>query len=130
MFRHRELSRKIIKCFYEVYNELGPGFMESVYENAMCIVLTNYKLSVQRQYPVDVYFREKVIGEFRADIIVEEKVILELKSVCKILLEHQAQLINYLKATDIDVGLLMNFGNQPEFKRFIFDKKRKIRRYP
>lgn len=130
MLKHRDLSRKIIKAFYEVYNELGSGFTESVYESALYIVLNDYGLEANRQHPVKVNFREKIIGEFRADVIVEEKIILELKSVSKILPEHDAQLINYLKATSIDIGLLLNFGDKPEFKRFIFDKKRKIRRYP
>lgn len=130
MLKHRELSSKIIKSFYEVYTELGPGFMESVYENALSIVLNDSVLSVKRQYPIDVYFREKIIGEFRADILVEEKVIVELKSVSKILPEHKAQLINYLKATDIDLGFLMNFGDKPEFQRYIFDNRRKPHKYP
>jgi len=130
MLKHRDLSRKIIKAFYEVYNELGPGFMESVYENALGIILHEQGLKVSKQHPIAVYFRNQLIGEFRIDIMVEEKIILELKSVSKILPEHEAQIINYLKATDIDIGLLMNFGNKPEFKRFIFGKKRKIRPYP
>jgi len=130
MLKHRDLSRKIIKAFYEVYNELGSGFMESVYENALGIILHAQGLKVSKQHPIAVYFRNQLIGEFRIDIMVEEKIILELKSVSKILPEHEAQIINYLKATDIDIGLLMNFGNKPEFKRFIFGKKRKIRPYP
>ncbi|NGP78031.1 GxxExxY protein [Balneolaceae bacterium YR4-1] len=128
--KHRELSSKIIKAFYEVYNELGPGFIESVYESALSLVLIDYGFSVKRQYPIEVYFREKIIGEFRADILVEEKVILELKSVSKIRSEHKAQLINYLKATDIDLGLLLNFGDKTEFQRYIFDKRRKPHKYP
>jgi len=104
--------------------------MESVYENALGIILHEQGLKVSKQHPIAVYFRNQLIGEFRIDIMVEEKIILELKSVSKILPEHEAQIINYLKATDIDIGLLMNFGNKPEFKRFIFGKKRKIRPYP
>lgn len=130
MLKHRELSSKNISSFYEVYNELGPGFIESVYESALSMVLIDSGFSVKRQYPIDVHFREKIIGEFRADISVEEKVILELKSVSKIRTEHKAQLINYLKATDIDLGLLLNFGAKPEFQRYIFYKRRKPYKYP
>jgi GxxExxY protein len=93
-------------------------------------VLRNYGLDVQKQHPVAVCFRNEIIGDFRADVVVEEKIILELKSVSKIMPEHEAQLINYLKATNIDIGLLMNFGNKPEFKRFAFDQKRSIRKDP
>lgn len=122
-YQHHKLTRKIIKGYYEVYNELGTGFLESVYEKAMTIILKNeLKLDVISQLPIDVYFRDKTVGVFKADLVVENKVIVELKAVSKLMPEHKAQLINYLKATDIEVGLLMNFGDKPEFKRFIFDK--------
>lgn len=130
MLKHRGLSRKIIKCFYEVYNELGPGFLESVYENAFYFLLKKQGLNVEKQLPINVYFRNVKVGEYTADLIVEEKILIELKSVSKLTPEHKAQIINYLKATNIDIGLLMNFGNRPEFRRFIFDKRRIYRSNP
>jgi len=124
-FKYKEITDIILRSFYEVYNELGDGFLESVYENALYIVLTGDGLCVERQKDIGVFFRGKVIGDFKADLIVNEKVILELKAVRTINPTHEAQLINYLKATNIEVGLLLNFGKKPEFKRFIYDNKRK-----
>lgn len=122
-YQHHRLTRKIIKAYYEVYNELGTGFLESIYENAMMIILKNeLDLDVKSQVPINVSFRNITIGEFKADLVVEHNVIVELKAVSKLMPEHKAQLINYLKATDIELGLLMNFGDEPEFKRFIFNK--------
>lgn len=125
--KHRKLTKKVIGAFYEVYNELGPGFLESVYENALYLVLKENGLDVEKQYPTSVYFRGTIVGNFRADLLVEEKVLIELKAVRTILPNHEAQTINYLKATEIDIGLLMNFGDKPEFKRFIFEEKEIIR---
>ena len=123
-YKYSKLSRKIIKAYYEVYNELGTGFLEAVYENAMLVVMKNeLKLDVAAQHPVEVNFRDSIVGNFQSDLLVEDKIIVELKAVSKLLPEHKAQLINYLKATNIEIGLLMNFGNRPEFKRFIFSKK-------
>jgi GxxExxY protein len=121
---HRKLTGRIIKAFYEVYNELGTGFLESVYENAFYLVLGENGMTVEKQMPITVYFRGKIVGNYKADLVVEDKVLIELKAIRTILPEHEAQIINYLKATKLDIGLLMNFGNKPEFKRFIFDKKR------
>ncbi len=115
------LSDKIIKCFYDTYNELGRGFLENIYENALSIVFQENGLIHQKQKDIDVFFHKKKIGYYRADIIVEDKIILELKAVAKIKPEHQAQLINYLKATGIKIGYILNFGDKPEFRRFIFD---------
>jgi GxxExxY protein len=120
--KHKELSHLIIKSFYEVYNELGGGFLESVYENAMTLVLQQQGLHVETQKEIVVYFRGTIIGNFRADMIVEEKILLELKAVRCFEPVHEAQLLNYLKATAIEVGLLMNFGNEPTFKRFVYNK--------
>jgi len=125
MFKHKEITDVILKSFYEVYNELGDGFLESVYESALYIVLTGYGLRVERQKDISVFFRGKLIGDFKADLIVNEKVIVELKAVNTFNPAHEAQLINYLKATNIEVGLLLNFGRKPEFKRFAYDNKRK-----
>ncbi len=124
-FKHKETTDIILKSFYEVYNELGDGFLESVYENALYIVLTGYGLHVERQKDISVFFRGSIVGYFKADLIVEEKVITELKAVRTLDPAHEAQLINYLKATNIEVGLLLNFGRKPEFKRFVYDNKRK-----
>ncbi|MBE9522989.1 MAG: GxxExxY protein [Proteobacteria bacterium] len=124
-FKHKEITDIILKAFYEVYNELGDGFLESVYENALYIVLTGYGLHVERQKDISVFFRGSIVGYFKADLIVEEKVITELKAVRTLDPAHEAQLINYLKATNIEIGLLLNFGRKPEFKRFVFDNKRK-----
>ncbi len=122
---YKETTDIILKSFYEVYNELGDGFLESIYENALYIVLTGYGLCVKRQKDISVFFRGNIIGDFKADLIVNEKVIVELKAVRALDSVHEAQLINYLKATNIEVGLLLNFGKKPEFKRFVYDNKRK-----
>jgi len=124
-FKHKDITDIILGSFYEVYNELGDGFLESVYENALYIVLTGYGLSVQKQKDISVFFRNNLIGTFKADLIVNEKVIIELKAVRNLAAAHEAQLINYLKAINIEVGLLLNFGRKPEFKRFVYDNKRK-----
>ena len=121
--KYKEISEIILKSFYEVYNELGRGFLESVYENALVIVLNSYGLQTESQKEIKVYFRNQNVGFFKADIIVENKIILELKAVRKIDPAHQAQLLNYLKATDLDVGYVLNFGEKPEFKRLIFERK-------
>ncbi len=123
VYKHQHLTRKIIKGYYEVYNELGSGFLESVYENALLLVLTDYGLRVRNQYPIDVYLKDRKVGEFKADLIIEDKILVELKAVTMLLPVHKAQLINYLKATKIEIGLLMNFGDEPEFKRYIFNKR-------
>lgn len=109
-FQHKELTEKIIEASLEVMKELGSGFLESVYEKALLIVLRQKDITVRSQVPLKVKFRGEVIGEFSADILADGKVIVELKAIKSLLPEHQAQLINYLKATGIDVGLLINFG--------------------
>jgi GxxExxY protein len=123
---HSDITDKIIKGFYEVYNELGDGFLESVYEKALSIVLNGYGLKVESQRSITVLFRNSIIGEFRADLFVNDAVIVELKAVKAIVPEHEAQVINYLKATGIEVALLMNFGRKPEFKRIVLEKKENI----
>jgi GxxExxY protein len=126
--KHQEITEKIIKAFYAVYNELGYGFLESVYEQAMPIALRQEGLPVTQQAQVTVYFRGQLVGDFRADLLVNDAVIVELKAARTIEGAHEAQLMNYLRATKIEVGLLMNFGPKPEFKRFIFDNERKGQR--
>lgn len=118
--KHKEITDLILKSFYEVYNELGDGFIESVYETAMFFVLTSYCLSVERQKAIAVYFRGNNIGDFKADLVVNEKVIVELKAIRSLEPVHEAQLLNYLKASNIEIGLLLNFGRTPEFKRFVY----------
>ena len=120
---HEELSRQIIGCSFDVINELGAGFLESVYEKALHIALTESGLAVERQKPIEVRFRSQVVGDFYADLLVEGKILVELKAVKTIAPEHQAQIINYLNATGVSVGLLINFGNpRLEYKRFTCSK--------
>jgi GxxExxY protein len=126
--KHQEITEKIIKGFYAVYNELGHGFLESLYEHSMAIALRELGLKVNQQAPIAVYFREQLVGDFRADLLVSDAVIVEIKAARTIEAAHEAQLMNYLRATTIEVGLLMNFGPKPEFKRFIFDNERKSQR--
>jgi GxxExxY protein len=117
---HRKLSERVIGAFFETYNELGFGFLESVYENALGMQLESLGLAVKRQYPILVQFKQRVVGEFRADLLVEDCMIIEIKAVNSLAAVHEAQLINYLKATGIRVGLLLNFGRRPQFRRKIF----------
>jgi GxxExxY protein len=129
--KHSDLTDKIIGVFYDVYNELGYGFLESVYEEALVIALRDTGLAVSRQIPIPVWFRGRQVGEFRADILVDHKVLLELKSARVLERAHEAQLLHYLKATEIEVGLLLNFGSRPQFRRLLFDNQRKkIRENP
>jgi len=116
--QHEELTKQIIGCAYRVYNTMGFGFLESVYEKCMMIELKKAGLKVKSQHPITVYYEDEVVGEFVADLVVEEEVIVELKSVRRIVQAHEVQLVNYLVATRIDVGLLLNFGEQKvEVKR-------------
>jgi len=117
---YKDLTDRIIKCFYEVYNQLGYGFLEKVYHRAMLIELKSEDLSVEDQPSIKVFYKDEEVGDFYADIIVDNKIILELKAAEQLVEEHECQLINYLKATDIEVGLLLNFGKKPEIRRKIF----------
>jgi len=123
--KHRSLTDKIIGTFYEVYNELGHGFIESVYENSLAIALRDNGHDVCQQIDIPVWFRGTQVGDFDADVLVDRCVILELKSARAIDPAHVAQLLNYLRATDVEIGLLLNFGPKPEFKRLAFDNSRK-----
>ncbi|MGC9375775.1 MAG: GxxExxY protein [Bacteroidales bacterium] len=125
MFLHKELSNKIIGAFYNVYNNLGFGFLEKVYENALLFELKKMHLKCEKQKPISVKYYGITVGEYFADIIVENKIIIELKATENICEEHELQLINYLKATEIEIGLLLNFGKKPEFKRKIFTNNNK-----
>src|SRR5208337_4087715 len=129
--KHAELTEKIIGIFYDVYNELGYGFLESVYEESLVIALRQAGLVVDRQVPLPVWFRKHRVGDFRADLIVENGVLLELKSARLLTADHEAQLLHYLKSTEVEIGLLLNFGIRPQFRRLIFDNDRKkIRENP
>jgi GxxExxY protein len=123
--KHHELTEKVIGVFFDVYNELGHGFLESVYQQALAIALAERGLSVEHQVPTPVWFRGHVIGDFRADMLVNRLVILELKAARAIDLAHEKQLLNYLRATEVEVGLLLNFGVKPEFRRLVFENERK-----
>lgn len=115
--KHRDITDKIIRSYYTVYNALGHGFLESVYRNSMAVELARAGLQVQTETPIDVYYRDGIVGQFFADIIVEKCVIIELKAAKELAPEHHAQLFNYLKASRIEVGLLMNFGKEPKYER-------------
>lgn len=119
MLLHAELTDKIIQCFYKVYNKLGYGFLEKVYEKSLLIELTKNGITCQSQYPIAVYYDEEEVGMYYADILVENTIILELKA-SDIAIAHEYQLMNYLKATEIEVGLLLSFGKEPKFSRKIF----------
>lgn len=129
--KHEGLTDKIIGIFFDVYNELGYGFLESVYEHAMLVALRGAGLAAERQVSIPVWFRGVQVGDFCADILVEGKVFLELKAARNLEKAHESQLLNYLKATEIELGLLFNFGQRPEFRRLLFDNPRKkIRENP
>ena len=122
---HSQITEKIIKAFYEVNNTLGFGFLEKVYENAMVITLRKNGFYVQQQKSIKVYYEKEEVGNYYADLLVNDLVIIELKAAESLCEEHEAQLINYLKATNIEVGLLLNFGRKTEFKRKIFSNNKK-----
>ena len=105
-----KLTEKIIGAAYQVHNHLGFGFLESVYENSLSIELTRLGIQFETQAPIKVFYSNQVVGDFVCDILVENRLILELKSVTKLVVQHEVQLVNYLNATNIDIGLLINFG--------------------
>ena len=122
---HEEITQKIIKSFYKVYNTLGYGFLEKVYEKAIAIELRKNGLEVKCQHPIKVYYESEIVGDYFADIVVNDLVILELKAVSTFTVEHECQLTNYLKATLIELGLLMNFGKEAEYTRKVYMNKYK-----
>lgn len=123
--KHWDLCHEIVGIFYAVYNELGHGFLEAVYEEALAIGLADAGMLASRQVPTPIWFRGRTIGEYKADLLVNNAVLIELKA-CKALdASHEAQILNYLRATDFEVGLLLNFGPKPQFKRFVFENTRK-----
>ena len=122
---HKDLTDEILKTYYDVYNELGYGFLEKVYQNSMFIELKSRGFTVEAQKQIKVHYKGKEVGEYFTDLIVNNLVILELKATEVIVKEFEFQLINYLRATNIEVGLLLNFGVKPEFRRKVFDNSRK-----
>ena len=116
-YKYSEITNLIIRTFYNVYNNLGYGFLEKFYENAMIIELRKLGLKCTKQHPISVYYDNTIVGEYFADIIAENCVILELKAAENFCDEYECQLVNYLKTSDIEIGLLLNFGKKPEFKR-------------
>lgn len=122
-FPHQELTKSLIGIYYDVYNELGYGFLEKVYHNAMVIELKAKGYTVESLKKLNVFYRNEVVGEYIPDIIVNQSVIIELKCAEYIMESHENQILNYLRATDCEVGLLLNFGKDPEFRRKIFTNK-------
>jgi GxxExxY protein len=125
-YKYSDITDKIIKAFYSVYNTLGHGFLEKVYENSIQIELEEMGFPCEMQKPIDVFFKDRKVGEYFADIIAEDKVIIELKACESLRKEHEAQLLNYLRATNIEVGLLLNFGKTQQVKRKVFYNEYKI----
>ncbi len=126
-FKYKEITEKIIKAYYTVYNKLGYGFLERVYENAMAIELKKSALIVEKQVSIAVFYEGENVGAYFADLVVSDAVIIELKACSDLLEEHEAQLTNYVRATDIEVGLLLNFGRKPQIKRKAFSNEYKIK---
>ena len=124
-FLHGAITKRVLVTFYDVYNELGAGFLEVVYLNSMARALRDAGLHVDVEVPIDVFFRHDVVGRYFADIVVENRVIVEAKAVRTIRPEHEAQLIHYLRATAMEVGLLLNFGREPQVKRVMYSNERK-----
>ena len=123
--KHHPLTEEIIKVFYRVYNALGYGFLEKVYENSMMIEFQKEGLPAVQQSPIDVTYENEIVGQYFADIVVDEKIIVEIKARKCLVPEDTAQLLNYLKATDKEVGLLLNFGPKAEISRKVFDNSKK-----
>jgi GxxExxY protein len=124
-FKYKELTERTIKLFYRVYNKLGYGFLEKVYENAMMIEFRREEIPTVPQSAIKVYYRNDIVGEYDADILIDEKIIVEIKASKALAEENEAQFLNYLKATDIEVGFLLNFGAKPEVELKLFDNSRK-----
>lgn len=124
-YQHSELTQSISKAYYNVYNTLGYGFLEKVYENALRLEIGKMGLLCVAQQPIDVFYNSEKVGLYFADLVVENCIIIELKAAVGLVPEHEAQLTNYLRATNIEVGLLLNFGISPQHKRKVFANHRK-----
>jgi GxxExxY protein len=123
-FKHQDITEAIIRAFYKVYNTLGYGFLEKVYENALFHELVKMGFLVEKQKRIKVYYDDIEVGDYFADLVVDDLVIIEIKAAEGLVIEHEYQLINYLKATDKEIGLLLNFGKTPQLKRKIFSNKK------
>jgi len=121
----KELTDKILSVFFDVYNELGYGFLERVYQNSLFIELQARGFKVEAQKQIKVYYKGNEVGEYYADLVVNDLVILELKAADYLVKEFEWQLVNYLKGTNMEVGLLLNFGRKPEFIRKVYENSRK-----
>jgi GxxExxY protein len=119
-YKHSELTEQIINAFYTVYNTLGYGFLEKVYQNALCIELSKLGYKIEKERQIKVYYDDTEVGKYFADLVVNDMIILELKTAKTLCYEHECQLINYLKATEMEVGLLLNFGESPQLKRKVY----------
>lgn len=127
---HNDLTDSILKTFFDVYNELGYGFLEKVYQNAMYLELKQKGFYVEAKKQIKFHYKEVIVGDYYADLIINQKVILELKASEVLVYENELQLLNYLRATNVEIGLLLNFGKKPEFKRMIFTNDRKNLKNP
>jgi GxxExxY protein len=121
-YLYGDITAEIIKAYYNVYNSLGWGFLEKIYHNAMLIELDKMMINFTSNQAIDVYYEEYKIGKYFADIVVENKVVVEIKTAEKLCSEHEAQLLNYLRATTMEVGILLNFGKKPDFKRKVYSR--------
>lgn len=124
--KYEELTGKIIQAFYKVYNTLGYGFLERVYRNALYFELVQMGLKTEMEKRILVYYNTHVVGDYISDLLIEEVVICELKTAESLSEKDENQLINYLKATNIEIGLLLNFGKSPEIKRKVYDNEKKF----
>jgi GxxExxY protein len=124
-YKHSELTDLIIAVFYEVYNELGFGFLESVYRKSLCLALLQKGVSVEQEVPVTVFFRGQNVGDFRADLVVDRTILLEQKTAEQIVAAHESQVLNYLRSTALELGLILNFGPKPQVRRLLLDNSRK-----
>jgi GxxExxY protein len=129
-YKHSELTETIIGVFYEVYNELGFGFLESVYRNSLRLALLEKGLSVEQEVAVSVFFRGHNVGDFRADLVVNGTILVELKTAEQIVAAYESQILNYLRSTALELGLILNFGPKPQVRRLLLDNSRKhFRKY-
>ena len=124
-YKHSELTDLIIAVFYEVYNELGFGFLESVYRKSLCLALLQKGVSVEQEVLVTVFFRGQNVGDFRADLVVDRTILLELKTAEQIVAAHESQVLHYLRSTALELGLILNFGPKPQVRRLLLDNSRK-----
>lgn len=119
------VGKEIVQAFYRVYNSLGHGFLEKIYENSLALELRSAGFAVQPQAPIDVFYKGEIMGKYFADLLVEGCIIVEIKAVEHLVVEHEAQLLHYLRATNIDLGFLINFGPKPQIKRKIYQTARR-----